>query len=65
VTVYYAAIKWNVNDGPNRHDVTNDLEILAMNLVAEHGWRAEQVESALEGAIGAAWEQADELARDT
>lgn len=59
MTIYYAAIKWSVEDGPNHSDVTNDLEILAMTLIEEHGWSVEQVESALDGAITAAYEADD------
>lgn len=47
MTIYYAAIKWPVKEGPKQRDVANDLQILAMTLVGEWGWSPETVEDIL------------------
>jgi len=49
--VYYAAIKWPVADGPSKSGVRNDLEILALTLVEEHGWTFGEIEEMFQNAV--------------
>jgi hypothetical protein len=59
--MYYAAIKWPVAEGPKPRDIANDLQILAMTLIAEHDWSFASIEAMMYDAIDAAQEQQMEL----
>jgi hypothetical protein len=61
---YYAAVKWTLKDGPQPRDVANDLQILAMTLLAEWDWSLETVQEMFEDAADAAQGHAEELARE-
>lgn len=49
--VYYAAVKWAVDEGPSKRDIANDLEILALTLSEEHGWTYAEIEDAFQNAV--------------